>query len=175
MRCGRPWGRFSRSPSALRARPSVATLKSEPFPSPLGDQLPPPFGAAAGQHLAAVLGRHACPEPVRALAAQLARLIGTLHRGSRGSVGVPKRGGKAKPLTAKVSIFLSVHESSAQASKGIDSAALSPSKWSRRQPRGSVALDSVQVRLGGRAPGAAVQYLGAAASGARGRRRAQAP
>ena len=49
------------------------------FRRPLRNQLPPSLGATTGQHLTAILGRHACPEPVRALAAHLARLIGTLH------------------------------------------------------------------------------------------------
>src|SRR5579862_483529 len=75
-------------------------------PLVLGYQLAAALGAAPRQHLAAVLGGHACPEPMRTLAPHLARLIGTLHTvGSVGRSGVAdKKGGKAKPLSVKVSI-----------------------------------------------------------------------
>src|SRR6185312_11600617 len=67
-------------PSMAAGRPGVAALEVGAFPGPfLRDQLPPPLGATTGEHLTAILGRHACPEPVRALTAHFARLIGTLH------------------------------------------------------------------------------------------------
>src|SRR5579871_6262755 len=75
--------------------------------SPLGYQLVPALGAPTCEHLASVLGRHARTKPVSALATHFARLIGTLGchcRGLRGSEGWIKKGGKAKPLSAKVSI-----------------------------------------------------------------------
>src|SRR6185437_14349260 len=67
-------------PRSRRGRAaSVVNLEVGALSEPLRNQLPAPLGATAGQHLAAVLGRHACPEPVRALATHFARLIGTLH------------------------------------------------------------------------------------------------
>lgn len=71
----------------------------------LGYQLTPALGATPREDLAAILGGHACTEPVGALAPHFARLIGTLH--TAGSVDrflATKKGGKAKPLSAKVSI-----------------------------------------------------------------------
>src|SRR5256885_6929796 len=51
----------------------------------LGYQLAPALGAPAREHPAAARGGHARTEPVGALAAHFARLIGTLH--AVGSVG----------------------------------------------------------------------------------------
>src|SRR5262249_13612582 len=90
-----------------KRRGSTTVLRSARHPqTALGYQLVPALGAAAGQHLAAVLGGHAGAEPVGALAPYLARLIGTLH--TVGSVcdcaRLRKKGGKAKPLSVKVSI-----------------------------------------------------------------------
>jgi hypothetical protein len=71
-----------------------------------GYQLAPSLGATPREHFAAVLGRHARTEPMGTLAAHFARLVGPLH--GVGSVGKPrlqKKGGKAKPLSAKVSIW----------------------------------------------------------------------
>lgn len=48
-------------------------------PGGLGYQLPAAFRAAPCQYLAAILRRHACTEPMRALAAYLAGLISALH------------------------------------------------------------------------------------------------
>src|SRR2546429_2451637 len=45
----------------------------------LGYQLAPALGAPPREHAAAALGGHARTEPVCALAAHLARLIGSLH------------------------------------------------------------------------------------------------
>src|SRR2546430_9502797 len=71
----------------------------------LGYQLAPALGAPAREHPAAALGGHARTEPVGALAAHFARLIGTLHAvGSVGPSVARKKGGKAKPLSVKVSI-----------------------------------------------------------------------
>jgi hypothetical protein len=70
-----------------------------------GYQLAPPLGAPPREHPAAAFGGHARTEPVGALAPHFARLIGPFHGG--GSVqlsGGEKKGGKAKPLSAKVSI-----------------------------------------------------------------------
>jgi hypothetical protein len=85
------------------------------------------------------------------------------------SVGI-KKGGKAKPLSAKVSIdnshalgatslpmlqtqpaSLSVPETSARAALGIDCAALfsGPVEAAAEAARGSVSLDSMHLRLGG--------------------------
>ncbi len=73
------------------ARPEVPGPEAGACADRLGDQLPPAFGAAPSEHSPTVLGRHARPEPMRTLAAQLARLIGTLHTGSsRGSMGSKK-------------------------------------------------------------------------------------
>src|SRR5262245_34265625 len=70
-----------------------------------GYQLAPSLGAATREHLAAVLGRHACTEPVCAFATHFARLVGPLHGvGSVERSRLQKKGGKAKPLSAKVSI-----------------------------------------------------------------------
>jgi hypothetical protein len=78
----------------------------------LGYQLPAAFRTAPGQYLPAVLRGHTCTEPMRALTTHFARLIGTLHTGgSTDDSGRSKKGGKAKPLTAKASIdfpFLSL-------------------------------------------------------------------
>jgi hypothetical protein len=71
----------------------------------LGYQLVPALGAAPREHPAAALGGHARTEPVGALAAHFARLIGTLHAvGSVDDAWLAKKGGKAKPLSVKVSI-----------------------------------------------------------------------
>jgi hypothetical protein len=71
----------------------------------LGYQLPAAFGAASGEYLTAVLRGHTRAEPMRALTTHFTRLIGTLHTaGSRDDTGRSKKGGKAKPLTAKASI-----------------------------------------------------------------------
>src|SRR5271170_3075529 len=71
----------------------------------LGYQLAAALGAAPRQHPAAGLSGHACTEPVGALAAHFARLVGTLHTvGSVERFVATKKGGKAKPLSAKVSI-----------------------------------------------------------------------
>src|SRR5579863_5267668 len=71
--------RFSKMQAAPPGRSASVTT--------LGYQLAPALGAPARQHSAAVLGGHARTEPVSALAAHLARLIGTLH--TVGSVDDP--------------------------------------------------------------------------------------
>ena len=83
---------------------TVLSIKAR-VPVRSGYQLPAALGAAPGQYLPAVLRGHACTEPMRALTTHLARLISTLHTGgSRDDTGRSKKGGKAKPLTAKASI-----------------------------------------------------------------------
>jgi hypothetical protein len=73
----------------------------------LGYQLPAALRAAPCQNSPAVLGSHACTEPMCACSTHFARLIGTLHTvGSKDDPGDGKKGGKAKPLTGKVSIDL---------------------------------------------------------------------
>jgi hypothetical protein len=79
--------------------------KERGFTRALRDELSTALGATAGQNGTAILSRHACTEPVRARTPHFARLIGALH--SMGSVNDPwgtKKGVKAKPLSAKVSI-----------------------------------------------------------------------
>src|SRR5579862_518048 len=95
--------------------------------------------------------------------------------------GCQKKGGKAKPLSAKVSIRpLSGGgriKSSARSTMGIDFAPF-PSKLTktsrRRNARGSVALDPLHGHVGGGASRAAIQYLGEAAAGDGRQRRTQA-
>src|SRR6266446_3906204 len=95
-------------------------------PWDLGYQLVPALGAAPREHLAAALGGHARTEPVGALAAHFARLIGTLHAvGSVDDAWLAKKGGKAKPLSVKVSIHGRLRKPSARGAIGIDSAAVS--------------------------------------------------
>src|SRR5256885_9365739 len=58
-------------------RPPRSTLF--PYTTLFRSQLAPALGAAPRENLAAALGGHARTEPVGALAAHFARLIGTLH------------------------------------------------------------------------------------------------
>jgi hypothetical protein len=137
----------------------------------LWNELSTALGATARQYGAAILCSHTCTEAVRARTPHFARLIGALH--SMDSVDGPwgdKKGGKAKPLSAKVSIDnshalsatsqpvaktqpapLCVPEASAHAALGIDCAALfsGPVQAAAEAARGSVSLDSMHLRLGG--------------------------
>ena len=73
-------------------RVSLFRAAQSPVKRFLWDELSAALGATAGQNGAAVLGGHACTEPVRARTPHFARLIGALH--SMGSVAgpwVPKR------------------------------------------------------------------------------------
>ena len=152
-------------------RVSLFRAAQSPVKRILRDELSAALGATAGQNGAAVLGGHAGTEPVRARTPHFARLIGALH--SMSSVNgpwVPKKGGKAKPLTAKVSIDDSSHAlratlsrlrrrnrhrayfgASAHAVLGIDCAALfsGPVQAAAEAARGSVSLDSMYLCLGG--------------------------
>ena len=83
----------------------AARNKRRGFCHALWNELSTALGAAACQYGAAILRSHTCTEPVGARPPHFARLIGALH--SMDSVdgpGVGKKGGKAKPLSAKVSI-----------------------------------------------------------------------
>ena len=118
----------------------------------LWNELSTALGAAACQYGATIFRSHACAEPVCARTPHFARLVGALHSmGSvDGSVGI-KKGGKAKPLSAKVSIDDSHGNPSACAALGIDCAALfsGPVEAAAEAARGSVSLDSMHLRFGG--------------------------
>src|ERR1700732_529435 len=97
------------------------------------------------------------------------------------NTGSQKKGGKAKPLSAKVSIQRCrenlLREPSARRAIGIDFATFSltfTEDVAEANARGSVALDSLHGRVGGGASAAAIQYLGAAAAGHGGQRCAEA-
>src|SRR5579863_420086 len=75
------------SPDCAASEKRACDLKT------LGYQLTPALGAAPREDLAAVLRGHARTEPVGALAAHFARLIGTLHTGRlRRSIRRDKKG-----------------------------------------------------------------------------------
>ena len=72
----------------------------------LRDQLAATLGAPTRQDPTAMLGGHARAKPVRALSPHFTWLIGALHAMTFASASAgAKKGGKAKPLSAKVSIF----------------------------------------------------------------------
>ena len=130
----------------------AARNKRRGFCHALWNELSAALGAAACQYGAAILSSHTCTEPVRARPPHFARLIGALH--SMDSVDDPvgiKKGGKAKPLSAKVSIYSLRFTASARAALGIDCAALfsGPVQAAAEAARGSVSLDSMHLRLGG--------------------------
>jgi chromosomal replication initiator protein len=103
-----------------------ATPRRGALPQCLGYQLAAALGAPPREYLPAVFGRHARTETVGALAAHFARLIGPLHGvGSAGVQSLQKKGGKAKPLSAKVSIQRGADKPSARRAIGIDFAPFS--------------------------------------------------
>ena len=95
---------------AYCGRPSSASLRRSsitqaPAFQVLGYQLPTTLRAAPCKYLTAVLSGHTCTEPMCACSTHFTRLIRTLHTGgSKDDPGRSKKGGKAKPLTAKASI-----------------------------------------------------------------------
>jgi hypothetical protein len=102
--CEPPWHRAQTK--ILPKRGGALTRWRCAAAAALGYQLAPTLGAPPREHFSAILGSHARTETVGTLAAHFARLISPLHGvGLRfGFPWLQKKGGKAKPLSAKVSI-----------------------------------------------------------------------
>src|SRR5262245_33581944 len=76
---GRVSRREASRPGITRDTPGLPSQSATASATRLRDEFLAALRTTAGQHLAAVLGGHARAEPMRALTAQLAWLIRTLH------------------------------------------------------------------------------------------------
>src|SRR6185437_16077229 len=99
-----------------------------------GNELLAALGPAPCQDLAAVLRGHACAEPMRALAAYLARLVGALHR--RGSVDpqVSVQAGQGRAFYPRIVLSLAARSPKGLAHQG-PQASFGPSKRAARLSR----------------------------------------